>query len=210
MRRPDFIARQARCPSGWLGWFLVRIMARETASENAEAIGLLDIQSSDQVLEVGFGHGRSLLAIAATLSEGCAVGVDVSDDMVRQLARRYHHLIAAGRLQVHCADSRQLPLADAQFDKVLAIHTIYFWNDPLVDLREIARVVKPGGRLVLGFRPRSDSRAVADLPASVYRFYDVDEVQHMLEQADFNVIHPITRSRNRGTLFAVGARRGSP
>lgn len=206
MRRPELIARQSRCPTGWLGRFIVWIMARETAAENAAAVALLELEPRDHVLEVGFGHGRTLLTMAAIASAGRVVGVDLSDDMVRRLAQRESRLIDNGRLEVHCADSRRLPFADAQFDKVLAVHTIYFWADPLADLREIARVTKPGGRLVLGFRTRDDQRAVADLPASIYRFYDGAEVRHLLEQAGFHVTGLSSASDRRHAAFAVATR----
>jgi ubiquinone/menaquinone biosynthesis C-methylase UbiE len=203
MRRPEFIARQSRCPTGWLGRFIFWIMARETAAENAAAVALLELQPADHVLEVGFGHGRTLLTMAATVSAGQAVGVDVSDDMVRRLAQQEPRLIDSGRLELHCADSRRLPFTDAQFDKVLAVHTLYFWADPLADLREIARVTKPGGRFVLGFHSRDDERAVAAMPASIYRFYNRNEVHALLEQAGFHVIQVIQRSDRLRVIFAV-------
>jgi ubiquinone/menaquinone biosynthesis C-methylase UbiE len=206
MRRPEFIARQSSCPSGWLGRLIVWIMARETAAQNAAAVALLELQPSDHVLEIGFGHGRTLLQMAANVPAGRAVGVDISEEMVRRLVRRASILIDSGRVQVHCADSRCLPFADAEFDKVLAVHTIYFWADPIVDLREIARVTKPGGRLVLGYRPRSDRRAVSNLPATVYRFYDDADVQRMLEQTGFRVIDSLPRSAQRQIDYVVAAR----
>lgn len=206
MRRPEFIARQSRCPTGWLGRFIVWIMARETAATNANAVALLELQPADHVLEIGFGHGRTLLTMAAMVSAGRVVGVDVSDDMVRRLAQQQARLVKSRRLEVHCADSRRLPFANAQFDKVLAVHTIYFWTDPLDDLREIARVTKPGGRFVLGFRSRDDQRAVADMPASIYRFYTGAEVQDLLEQARFHVTEVLHSSDRLHVAFAVATR----
>jgi hypothetical protein len=64
MRRPDFIARQGAHPSGCLGAIIGRIMANETAADNAKAIALLGIRNREQVLDVGTGHGRSLGVIA--------------------------------------------------------------------------------------------------------------------------------------------------
>jgi len=51
MRRPEFLARQGRCPSGLLGSFIGRVMARETARENALAVELLQLKPTDHVLE---------------------------------------------------------------------------------------------------------------------------------------------------------------
>lgn len=60
MRRPEFIARQASNPSGLLGRLLFRLMAAETLAVNERALELLAPEPSARILEVGFGHGRTL------------------------------------------------------------------------------------------------------------------------------------------------------
>ena len=65
MRRPEFIARQSSCPTGFLGRLIGHIMERETAAVNDAALTLLDLEAHDRVLEVGFGHGRTIDVIRA-------------------------------------------------------------------------------------------------------------------------------------------------
>jgi ubiquinone/menaquinone biosynthesis C-methylase UbiE len=192
MRRPEFIARQSRCPTGLLGWLIATVMASETASENDAAITALDLGSHDRVLELGCGHGRTLAGIAAIVTEGLVVGVDLAEDMVRMTKRRCAAFVGAGTVEVKQGDGLTLSYPDAAFDKALTMHTLYFWRDPLAQLREIRRVLVPGGRLVLGFRPRDDVTA-GSFPASVYRFYEVDEVVQALEGAGYErvVVRPI-------------------
>ena len=88
MRRPEFIARQSSRPRGMIGRLLGHVMAIETASLNSEALGLLALQPSDRVLEVGFGHGRTIRLAAAQVPQGLVAGMDVSRDMVRMARRR--------------------------------------------------------------------------------------------------------------------------
>ena len=57
MKRPELIARQSGCPSGFLGRLIGWIMAKETAGANDEAVRLLLVQPTDHVLEIGFGDG---------------------------------------------------------------------------------------------------------------------------------------------------------
>jgi ubiquinone/menaquinone biosynthesis C-methylase UbiE len=207
MRRPEFIARQARCPSGLLGALLARIMAAETARENQTALELLELQPRDHVLEVGCGHGRTLTHAARAAPEGFVAGVDVSARMVRMASRHNAALARSGRVEVRLADSCRIPYPDQRFDKVCAIHVLYFWSDPVAHLREIHRIMKPGARLVLGFRSSDDARAVADLPASVYRFYSADDVATLLEIAGFvggRLVMPGERARQ--VVFAVACR----
>jgi SAM-dependent methyltransferase len=209
MRRPEFIARQARCPTGWLGAVLARIMAVETANENETALALLELQPRDHVLDIGCGHGRTLTQAARAVREGFVAGVDLSARMVRMATQRNAELVQSGRVEVRLADACRIPYPDERFDKIVAVHVLYFWSDPLAYLREIYRVTKPRGRFVLGFRSSDDARAVADLPASVYRFYSQDEVRALLAASGFagaRVALPGEGARQ--VVFAVADRPG--
>ena len=187
MRRPVFIARQSSHPRGLLGRVLARIMERETAVENAWTRGLLALEPSDSVLELGFGHGSNLMELARAVPHGHVAGVDHSQDMRRLAARRCAKLLQSGRVALDCADTRALPYPDGRFDKAISVHTLYFWEDPLDDLKEIRRVLRPGGTLVLGFRPKDD-RASSDFPETVYRFYARREVEDLLERSGFATV----------------------
>jgi ubiquinone/menaquinone biosynthesis C-methylase UbiE len=189
MRRPEFIARQSGCPRGLLGRLIGRIMAAETAGANEEALELLQVQRGDRVLEVGFGHGRTIARAAELAGDtGVVTGIDCSHDMVRMARTHCATLIARGRVVLDEGDSAQLSYPERTFDRVLSVHTIYFWPDPLHDLRECHRVLKPGGRFVLGFRDAADEHA-ADFPANVYRFYTAQQVCELLRAAGFRSVH---------------------
>ena len=212
MRRPEFVARQSAGRTGLLGWLIAAVMASETASENAAAIAALDLAPRDRVLEVGCGHGRTLERIADNVTQGMVVGIDLAGDMVRMAQRRCAAFVSAGTVEVKQGDGLALPYPDAAFDKALTVHTLYFWRDPLAQLREVHRVLVPGGRLVLGFRSRDDEM-VASFPPTIYRFYAVDEVVQLLKTAGYErvmvsaVANGQTRSPQRlarsGVLLAT-------
>jgi len=206
MRRPEFIARQSRCPSGLLGQVIGHIMSVETAAANESALKLLDLDAGDRVLEVGFGHGRTIERAAAMVADGLVAGIDASEDMVRMATRRCRRLIESGRVRLTCGDSAQIPYPDQFFDKAYAIHTIYCWDDPAQHLRELGRVLRAGGRLLLGFRPKEDG-AAADFPETVYRFYTKDEVHGLLQAAGFSDARVELAG---GLAFATGHRPPGP
>lgn len=207
MRRPEFIARQAGCPSGLLGRLLGRIMAVETASANDKALELLAIGPNDRVLEIGFGPGRTITRAAALASTGFVAGIDVSETMVRMATQRNRHLIQEGRVALHAADSRTIPYPNQSFDRVLTVHTLYFWSEPIAYLQEIYRVMNDGARLVLCFGPRDDVLMVKNFPETVYRFYSPEEVRSFLTGAGFVEIHLDCQAiASRDLVFALAQR----
>jgi ubiquinone/menaquinone biosynthesis C-methylase UbiE len=207
MRRPEFIARQASCPTGLLGRLLARIMATETLAANDKTLELLAIQPHDHVLEIGFGHGQNLTRAAAAASSGFVAGIDVSADMVKTATHWNQRLIKQRRVEVHCASSLQIPYPPQSFDRVYGVHTLYFWHDLQPHLQEIYRVLKPGARFVLTFGPSDDAATVAKFPTAIYHFYAKDEVQHFFEQSGFTDIH-LERQRvgSRELVFAIARR----
>jgi ubiquinone/menaquinone biosynthesis C-methylase UbiE len=208
MRRPEFIARQASCPTGLFGRFLAWIMAAETAVVNEKTLELLELRPDDHVLEVGFGHGRTLARAAALVPAGFVAGIDVSEAMVRMARHRTRQCIKEGRAEVQRADSAQIPYPDGCFNRAYAIHTLYFWDDPRIHLEEIYRVMKPGARFVLGFGPKEDARTVTNFPATVYQFYTIGEVHSMFKEAGFTEVHMVRHQiSSRETVFGVAHRR---
>jgi ubiquinone/menaquinone biosynthesis C-methylase UbiE len=187
MRRPEFIARQACRPIGWMGRAIARVMAIETKAANEAALDLLHLRRSDRVLEIGFGHGRTVMRAAQHVPDGRVIGVDHAETATRSARRRCAAFIASGRVQLHCADSARLPLPDAAVDKALAVHTLYFWQPPGPHLGEIHRVLVGGGRLVLAYRP-AGSRAAGQFPHGVYAFHSPQAVEALLVAAGFSAI----------------------
>ena len=204
MKRPIFIARQSARPSGLLGRLIAGIMARETADLNEHAIRLLAALPSDRVLEIGFGHGRTIEQLAGVVTDGRVCGIDVSDEMLNLAVRRNRLAITEGRIELRKADCASIPFDAATFDLALSVHTLYFWSDPAACLSEIRRVLRPGGRFVLGFL-RGDSPRRKGFPNEIYTFHDEQAVGAMLAAAGFG---PTEVSRIGEASLAVATAAG--
>ena len=183
MRRPQFIARQSGRPVGLLGEVVGRIMAHETAAANRVALDFLDLQPGDRVLEIGFGHGRSLAAAMAKVADGFVAGIDHSEVMLRIARKRNASALLAGRMELTLGDSERLPYPDGRFNKIFAMHTIYFWSDPRRHFEEAQRVLSDEGRLVVGYRPSDDQRFAEAFPSSVYHMRSIKEVESLIAEA---------------------------
>jgi len=189
MRRPRFIAEQARDAKGPLGRLIAFIMARETWDANRRVIDALAVEPDDHILDVGCGHGRSLAALAALAPKGHVVGADPSELMAEIAVQGNRALVRAHRVEVAVAGADNLPFADGTFDKAMCVHVVYFWKDLDAALTEIGRVLKSGGRLALLFRTDADA-ATRAFPVEVYRFRALQEIVSGLERAGFAVDVP--------------------
>jgi ubiquinone/menaquinone biosynthesis C-methylase UbiE len=138
-------------PRGSLGRLGGIIMAHTNKKVAAWAIGLLGVRPTDRVLEVGFGPGVGIELLAEVASSGPVVGVDCSQEMLEQATARNASAIDAGQVDLRKGSVEQLPFDDATFDHVLTVNSMQVWPDAGAGLREIRRVMKPGGKVAIAF-----------------------------------------------------------
>lgn len=207
MKKPQFIARQGRQPSGLFGSLVGRIMSKETAAANDIAIALLNVSPGDRVLDVGTGHGAALATLATLNDPGSLDGIDFSPTALKIARKKNRLLLKSGRLHLHEGASDAMPYADQSFDKILTMHTIYFWEDAAAHFKEIFRVLAPGGRFVVGFRPGDDARAASIFPGNIYAFRTIADVKQLLEKTGFRIAETERRDDRKSILSWIAAER---
>jgi len=142
-------------PKGLLGRLGGVIMARMNRDAADAVIGLLGVRADDRILEIGFGPGVAIQLLAQRVPAGHIAGVDPSLEMVGQAAARNAAAVRSRRVDLRHGGVDALPFAAQAFDKALAINSMQVWPDPAAGLREIGRVLKPGGTIALGFTANS-------------------------------------------------------
>jgi SAM-dependent methyltransferase len=152
------LASQFACPTGTLGRFVGRLMAIKNARMNEFAVEMLDVKPDDQVLEIGFGHGRTIRMIAERAKAGFVAGVDLSDVMAHQAAKYNLDLIVSGRVELCRGSVANLPYEYGRFTKALAVNNYQFWPNAELNLVEIQRVMREGGLLVICLRMHSTKK----------------------------------------------------
>jgi ubiquinone/menaquinone biosynthesis C-methylase UbiE len=109
----------------------------------------IPIRERDTILDVGCGGGRTVSKLAAAASKGTVSGIDYSEESVAAARRFNRKLIEAGRVEIRQASVSDLPFADNGFDLVTAVETHFWWQDIGAGMRDIFRVLKPGGCMVI-------------------------------------------------------------
>jgi ubiquinone/menaquinone biosynthesis C-methylase UbiE len=149
----DMLDSQFGHPSGLAGWLVGQLMALEHRELTRWATGLLELRPDDHVLEVGFGPGTAILRMSQTADHGFIAGVDLSDVMVQQARTRNTAAIRQGRVELRQGSAVALPYATASFDKALVVNSLDHWSSPTGGLKELWRVLKPGGLVGIVDRP---------------------------------------------------------
>ena len=142
--------KQYPCPHGVMGRIAGELMVHQHGKETAWTVAIADVQPADSVLEIGFGAGKAIELLAEKTPRGSVTGIDLSVTMVQRARARNGRAVRAGRVTLQQGDAAHLPFAEQQFDKVISIHTLYFWSEPAVILAEIFRALRNKNQLSSG------------------------------------------------------------
>jgi SAM-dependent methyltransferase len=199
------IRRQFGHPSGVLGWLVGHVMAVKNGERSRWVLDLLDVQPRARVLEVGFGPGIDIRRSAERAGrQGLVAGVDHSTVMVRQASRRNAARIRRGQVELCEGSVSTLPYPDATFDRAFSITSVQFWEDPAAGVRELARVLKPGGVVAVAIQPRSAGATEETSRAWGWR------LERLLRDAGFVAVRLETRpTRPVSTVCALGIGSGA-
>lgn len=196
-----------RKPAGWPGKLSLWLMNSRHSAVTDWGLAHVQIAPAFTILDVGCGGGRTIDKLAAAAGTGRVSGIDISSQSVAVARKTNARWIAAGRVDIQQAAVSKLPFTDAQFDLVTAVETHYYWPDPVADMREILRVLRPGGRLCLiaeVYKGESlDTLLVPVMKLLGARYLTVDQHRELLAAAGFTEI-AIDTERGKGWICAVG------
>jgi ubiquinone/menaquinone biosynthesis C-methylase UbiE len=192
-----------------------------------QAIALMKISPGARVLDVGCGSGWATRLMAEQSPQVSAVGIDISDEMVK-LAQAS---TSTDNVTFRVATAEQLPFADGEFSDAFSMESLYYYQDMLSALREIKRVLQPGGQFVavmdLYQENEPSHQWVTQLKVPVQllstaqyhelfeqagftnvsdqRIYDPTPVPEDYSGGSFETREDLVKYRNAGSLFVRGA-----
>ncbi|HYZ99268.1 MAG TPA: class I SAM-dependent methyltransferase [Acidimicrobiales bacterium] len=163
-----WVISQFRNPRGLGGHVTGWIMGHRPSNvqRNRWVVSLLDLSPTDRILEVGFGPGVALRELARLAPHGYVCGIDRSEVMVRQARRRNAAAVRAGVLDIRAGTAEDVPQFDRPFDRVMAVNSLGFWQDPEKRLEELRKVLRPGGLIAIASQPRCPGATAATSDAA--------------------------------------------
>jgi len=148
---------QFKQPHGLLGHLAGFIMANRPSNRerNEWTVGLLALEPTHKVLEIGCGPGLALKSCAAKIQEGYVVGIDHSPVMIRQAQGKLAEEIKAGRAEVRLDTLAGMAAQSAAFDRVYSANVVQFLSDLNEGFGQIRDCLIAGGMVATTYQPRS-------------------------------------------------------
>ena len=175
-------------PTGFLGKILARGMAWGHKDFYINTARVIDLKYDDKYLEIGFGSGLFIKKYASHVEK--IAGLDYSGDMVNLANNINKDLVKSGKAEFKQGDATPLPWENNEFSSVVGIEVFYFLPEPKASLKEIYRVLAPGGRLVIEMAYNKDDGLdhTGDIKKMNLSLYSSDEIINMLKETGFTDI----------------------
>jgi SAM-dependent methyltransferase len=200
-----YLVRQVKKPDRFAGRFFALLMNGSHAPMTDWAFTHLAIPADATALDIGCGGGRTIEKLAQCAAQ--VYGVDYAAGSVAASRAHNKRLIAEGRVSVEQASVSHLPFPDNKFDVVTAIETQYYWPDLPGDMKEILRVLMPGGRLMIVAESYKGARNDAILGPVMKLLgssrLTIDDHRSLFIAAGYEEVE-IAEERRRGWLCIIG------
>ena len=204
------ILKQSRMPKGRFGTFCVRTMNIGHSNLTRWGLSHILINKDDTILDIGCGGGKTVNTLAKIATEGKIYGIDYSEVSVAVSTNKNKRLIDVGRVKILHASVDSLPFYDDMFNLAIAVESYYFWPDLSNNLKEIRRVLKFGGFVILvngmyrdeGFEKRNSNLGrMGD-----FTYHSPEEFRVFLRDAGYSSIQ-IEVLENKNWIAAIGMNR---
>ena len=198
----SFFSQCAR-PEGFLGRMMLRFMNFGHAPLTNWGLGLIEIHDRWTMLDIGCGGGATLKRLLRR-SEGAKVyGIDISEESVEK-ARRVNAKVLDKQVFVTQGSAEKLPYEDGKFDLVTAVETVYFWPNLPDCLKEVKRVLKPGGQFAIMVEVIENDSMWTDIVKGMTA-YSPEQLKKLLDDAGFIQTEIHRKKPSYATILGVKA-----
>jgi arsenite methyltransferase len=200
------VAGQLGRPHGILSPFVARALNKGNERLIAAAVEAAAPPRGGIAADIGFGGAVGLsLLLDRVGDDGVVHGVEIADDMLSRAKSKFGRDVQSGRLQLSSGSLTGLPLDDGSVDALITVNTVYFITELDTACAELARVLRPGGRAVIGI---GDPDVMARLPFTSHGFTirPVAEIAAALQNSGLQVEHRRIEGKPMPRYLVVGQR----
>jgi ubiquinone/menaquinone biosynthesis C-methylase UbiE len=202
-----YLVRQVKKPDRFAGRLFARLMNSSHAPLTDWAFTHVGIPEGATALDVGCGGGQTINRLSAKAAQ--VYGIDYAAGSVAASRAHNQRLIQERRVHVEQASVSRLPFADDKFDLVTAIETQYYWPNLQGDMKEILRVLKPGGRLMVvaeNYKGASNDAVVGTVMKLLGSSrLSMEDQRALFLSAGYEDVK-IAEERRRGWICAIGTK----
>jgi ubiquinone/menaquinone biosynthesis C-methylase UbiE len=179
---------QALLPRGLAGRITVIFMNIGHKSIYISVAKVLQLQQDDDLLEVACGNGYFLKKYASHVHS--VAGLDLSELVVKMAKKKHRGRIKAGTAEFVHGDASQLPWEDSRFSVATSMGSFTSFPKPLESLKEIYRVLRPGGRVIVSIEWNAEDGLDHTKEVEDYgmRMWTEDDIRATLKEAGFSEI----------------------
>lgn len=141
-------------PQGVMGKLAGFLMQANDKNQSSWVVSNSRIKPNAKVLEIGYGPGLGIESASGFAYEGFTAGIDISNIMLMQASKRNAENISKGKVKLLQGNVDEIPFEDNYFDMVFSVNSMHYWEDLQEALKEIKRVLKPGGEVCISLHPK--------------------------------------------------------
>ena len=207
-----YLVNQVRKPRGLFGKRIAKKMNISHASLAKWGLSHISLRKDPVILDVGCGGGANIKNFAQIAANGKIFGIDYSATSVKVSNEVNSSYIEKGIVEIREGSVSNIPFEDNSFDLVSGFEAYYFWPDLINDLKEILRVLKTNGELLLvneGYKcENKEIRKVVENWAKLgnFKLHSPKEYGDFLTKAGFSEIK-IYEEKEQGWITAIASKK---
>jgi len=179
---PKELARHLRQPDGDPGKQVGLQMNKSNLHICLNSYKILNPKSGNHILEIGMGNGFFVQDLLKMVNNLSYTGVDFSATMVQEAILLNNKFNNSGKVRFDQASIENLPFKENSFDCITTTNTLYFWPQPDNNAKELLRVLKPEGKILIAYRSKSCMDQL-ELTKHGFTTYNTQDVERLLGKA---------------------------
>ena len=195
-------------PEGESGAKMLNIMNDSHFAVTGWMLDIVGASDGDRILDIGCGGGMTLKRLSSQVLNGSLVGLDYSPLAIEESAKLNGEDVSTGKLKLVEASVCDMLLTSNNYDKVVSVESFYFWGDHVTALKEINRVLKPGGSAFICIDIYENGALDDKVRENITRYNmfvpTIDEFKDLFDKAGFEKVIVHTSDNGKPWICVEG------